>query len=123
MTITDDEIIDLIIDGTIAVDLQAATVTCRGRLLKATIIGTEGDNGTRYRFEIRHKGRKRTIGRHKIVYIAATLKPIPEGYELHHIDEDRYNDAFHNLVLLTTEDHQKIHGKFNYSKRKVETPF
>lgn len=123
MSITDEEIIDLIIDGTIVVDLRAATVTCRGRQLKATLMGTEGKNGTRYRFEIRHNGRKRTIVRHKIVYIAATLQVIPEGYELHHIDFNRYNDAFHNLILLTIEDHRKIHGQFDYSKRKVETPF
>lgn len=49
--------------------------------------------------------------------MAGNLQTIPDGYEIHHRDDDRYNDAFDNLVLLTIEDHKKIHGKFNYANR------
>lgn len=37
--------------------------------------------------------------------------PIPDGYSVHHRDEDKTNNAIENLELLSFEDHAKHHGK------------
>lgn len=116
-SITDEELLELLVCGVLEVDIKTAEVKCRGSALKPTIVGTAGDNGTRYRLSIRWAGRKRTIVRSRLVYMAATLRLIPDGYELHHVDEDRYNDSFHNLILLTAEDHLKLHQLFKYENR------
>lgn len=125
--IADAELLEWLMDGTLSVNIQNAQVTFRGRILKPTFVGRDDRNGTRYRIEIRHSGRKRSIVRARLVYMAGNLQTIPNGYEIHHQDEDRYNDAFANLVLLTEEDHKKIHGTFSYEKRSnralTEVPF
>jgi len=38
---------------------------------------------------------------------------IPEGWEVHHEDEDKTNNSFVNLFCLHPEDHKKVHGKWN----------
>jgi len=35
---------------------------------------------------------------------------IPEGYDVHHIDENTQNDVIENLQLLKTSDHAKMHA-------------
>ena len=35
---------------------------------------------------------------------------IPDGYEVHHLDDDKYNDDISNLALLTREEHLKLHA-------------
>ena len=35
---------------------------------------------------------------------------IPDGYEVHHLDDDKYNDDISNLTLLTREEHLKLHA-------------
>lgn len=34
---------------------------------------------------------------------------IPDGYEIHHIDGDRSNDAIKNLMCVSIEEHFRIH--------------
>lgn len=36
--------------------------------------------------------------------------PVPEGYELHHINEDPRDNRIENLQLLTRNEHMKVHG-------------
>lgn len=53
---------------------------------------------------------------HHIIWEEAN-GPIPEGYEIHHIDHNKQNNDLENLKLLTTSDHQRTHsphfGKLN----------
>lgn len=37
--------------------------------------------------------------------------PIPEGYHVHHIDEDRSNNNIENLALMPGIEHMKHHGQ------------
>lgn len=36
--------------------------------------------------------------------------PIPEGYEVHHRDENKRHNKIENLELLTSLEHKRIHG-------------
>lgn len=38
--------------------------------------------------------------------------PIPKGYQLHHIDENKSSYHIENLVLVTQSDHLKIHSRW-----------
>lgn len=47
---------------------------------------------------------------HRCVYEAANGK-IPDGYQVHHVDHNKGNNEPDNLVLLTAEEHSKLHGE------------
>lgn len=36
--------------------------------------------------------------------------PIPDGYEIHHIDRNTDNNEIKNLVMLTVEEHRALHA-------------
>lgn len=42
---------------------------------------------------------------------AEQLTYLPSEYEVHHLDEDPTNDAFDNLVVMTSEEHARHHGE------------
>ena len=123
--IADEEIIKLIQNCTIEVDLVTAEVRMRGTILKPYEIGAEESNRnhTRFAFGLRVNGRRRTIVRAKLVYLAGSLRPIPEGFEIHHMDEDRFNDAYANLIALSKEDHLKLHRWLEGRAEVEDVPF
>ena len=49
---------------------------------------------------------------HQYVYEKSAGK-IPEGYEVHHKDEDKQNNNFENLELLSSAEHQAEHKEQN----------
>ncbi len=40
--------------------------------------------------------------------------PIPEGHQIHHIDENPKNNDIENLQCLTVSDHQRIHSPYYF---------
>ena len=36
---------------------------------------------------------------------------IPDGFEIHHIDHDKGNNAISNLAMVSAEEHRKIHAE------------
>lgn len=46
--------------------------------------------------------------------------PIPEGYEVHHIDGRRTNNALSNLILLSKLEHYFLHLE-EQNRKKAET--
>lgn len=113
MMITDERIIELIDEGLIEVDLDTAEVVVRGVALKPQLIG--GDRRQpehkRWTYGLRFDGQRRTIVRSKLVYLAGARIPIPQGFEIHHLDEDKNNDGWSNLIMVTMADHRKIHNQ------------
>lgn len=45
---------------------------------------------------------------HILVY-EAFVGPIPEGYQIHHKDKNRFNNCVDNLECLTSREHVRIH--------------
>ena len=45
---------------------------------------------------------------HKVIYEAVTGEPIPSGFEINHIDEDKTNNNFTNLNLLTHKENMNF---------------
>lgn len=41
---------------------------------------------------------------------------IPDGYEIHHVDENKDNNDISNLECLSNHDHQSLHGKEHFEK-------
>lgn len=41
--------------------------------------------------------------------------PIPDGYELHHIDHDKANWSLDNLMMVDRQTHQEIHRQHRRS--------
>jgi len=48
---------------------------------------------------------------HRVVWEAANGRPVPDGYHVHHRDEDRSNNNPENLQLLEGAEHVSAHGK------------
>lgn len=55
------------------------------------------------------KGSKHIFEHHAVVAEALGLTAIPQGYHVHHCDQDKMNNSFDNLVLLTASDHLRLH--------------
>ena len=45
---------------------------------------------------------------------------IPKGYEIHHIDGDKFNDDPSNLIALSHEEHVAIHRKMTIAHQAIE---
>jgi len=79
----------------------------------------EGDvvefNGDKYRWDGKYyrptrgtiNGRKRL---HATVWEFHNQRAIPKGYEIHHIDGDKRNNAISNLECLTKSEHRAKHA-------------
>lgn len=74
-------------------------------MLKAGFYGRHG----KYPFIRLYSNGERHIALHRVIWIVGTGSPIPEGWEIHHWDEDVMNTAFDNLLCLHPNDHRKFH--------------
>ena len=60
---------------------------------------------------------------HVLIYCAANgVTELPEGMEIHHLDENKTNNAMSNLIMLTTSDHAKLHVWMNKTLRATTIP-
>lgn len=122
-TITDEEILDLILSGRIVVrnSLSRNPLIYQDSKLRVAglVYGSREGTLPRYRVRIylprkkgsrRKKCRERTIVRSKIVWMFKHKKCVPFGHELHHKNEDRLHDASWNIVDWTEEKHRDYHN-------------
>lgn len=49
-------------------------------------------------------GKIKTYSVHRVVYESVTGQPIPEGMDVNHINEDKSDNRFENLNLMTRQD-------------------
>lgn len=55
------------------------------------------------------KNSKHVFEHHIVVCENLKITEIPRGWNVHHCDHNPQNNRFENLVLLTMQDHQKLH--------------
>ena len=51
-----------------------------------------------------NEGNAKTYRLHRVVYEAVSGAPIPECFEVNHIDEDKSNNSFSNLNIMTHKE-------------------
>ena len=65
-----------------------------------------------------NEGNRKMYLLHRFFYESVTGKPIPEGYEVNHISEDKNENSFESLNLLTHKDNVNF-GTRNERSRKA----
>lgn len=55
------------------------------------------------------KGSKHVFTHHVVICLALGITEIPQGWCVHHCDENPYNNDIDNLILVTLADHTRIH--------------
>ena len=70
----------------------------------------------------RDKKQTRTVGLARLVYVAF-VGDIPEGFVLHHVDENPLNNTLGNLRLLSRSDntYRAGHNQYTYLNKAKET--
>lgn len=58
-----------------------------------------------------YNNRRRLFGTTGTLIWLSVFGSVPDGYEIHHIDGDARNNKISNLMLVTREQHQKIHRR------------
>jgi len=64
---------------------------------------------------------RRTDGNRELLHRdiwAFNYGEIPVGYDVHHKDENKSNNAVDNLELLTTEDHTRLHNPLTETPKR-----
>lgn len=79
-------------------------------------IGGEVSDGKGYTMVIKpdwYTGRKgsKYVFKHSVVFCEALgITEIPKGFIVHHIDENKTNNIIHNLALMTSSGHSRLHS-------------
>jgi hypothetical protein len=70
------------------------------------------------RVDLWYSGRRASINVSHLVWMWHTNYVLPDGFEIHHRDEDCTNNEFDNLLALHPIDHGKLHASV-----EEEVPF
>ena len=103
-------------DGDIAV-FKLQTVDPSKSIIPAWIELTQritkrnrSDRGS-YRVDIHYNCKKASVYVSHLMWMTHTNQLIPQGWEVHHINEDPTDDRWENLLLVHPLDHLKLHKK------------
>lgn len=112
--LTDGEVLALFQNGRYRLDEKDQVVNRFGRTIRSLLIpGTTAKPEHAYYFvRVYGNGGYRTTALHRVVWMVRTNTVIPDGWEVHHRDEDRNNNGFRNLICLHRLDHQKMHEDY-----------
>ena len=119
--LTEQEIIERIKLGSLVVDFdnqQILSVTPCGKhalskirkIPHALTIRLCGRTTKYPCIRVKWNGKRRNIPCHILAWLAYTLDPIPEGYEVHHGSEGPLVWHPRNLECLTYEEHRRRHS-------------
>lgn len=67
-----------------------------------------------------NEGKMKWYSLHRVIYECVTGEPIPRGYDINHIDENKVNNVKSNLELLTHKENMN-YGSRNQRARKALT--
>jgi hypothetical protein len=106
--LSDRTILDLIRSGKYRVSSDTGEVF--GRFKDKPLTPYSKPCGHRF-IRIYHAGKSKKITAvARVIWMACTGKTIPEGFEIHHLNNDNTDDSWKNLVCVHKEDHKKLHA-------------
>lgn len=110
--LTDEEIIELFASGRYRADLNTGEIFRKSIGVEKPIYLTPSGRTRRYRYVRLYAGnRSRVIGVHVLIWIVGHGRSLPDGCEVHHIDEMPEHNGFDNLAAVYAGDHGKLHGR------------
>lgn len=115
---TDQDILDRILDGSLEVVIHTAKVFSNGKELKQTSkTHRDGPQRGTYRFvEVAKDKLKKKIAVHRLVWMAAHKTTIPEGHDIdHRVSQD--DDSIDNLRLLKSEVNRSLGSAKRFSSQ------
>lgn len=115
--VTRQEILSWLLAGAFYVR-DGHVYTRQGRQLAQRINKRRGCEHGDARVDLFHAGKRKSIHVSHLVWMSHTKTVIPEGFEVHHRNEDPLDNAFENLVVVHWMDHNKLHAGVN-----EEVPF
>lgn len=105
--ISDEEILYLLLNGTYRVDLAEGKIYGKNGI--EITQEASGKNNEYVSVRIKTRRLRRKIQVSTLVWMAGTQSTKPNGWQIHHFDEDTSHNAFDNLICLHPTDHRKYH--------------
>ena len=116
--VTKQEVLDWLQDGAFTV-AEGQIYTRDGRCLVQRINKRKRCEHGDARVDLCFGGRRKSMHVSHLIWMWGTNSVIPDGYEIHHRDENPLNNAFDNLLCLHPIDHAKLHA----TVEEEPTPF
>jgi len=91
-----------------------------GNKLTAHINRRRGMESGDLRVGLNYQGKRRNVNVSHLVWMWNTDRCVPDGFEIHHKDEDSSNNNWYNLICVYYEDHPKLHHEYGGDQSKDE---
>ena len=115
--VTRQEVLDWLQEGAFTIS-DGEVYTRAGRKLVQRINNRRRCEHGDPRVDLKYLGKRKSMHVSHLVWMWHTSATIPDGWEVHHRDEDPTNNNFENLLCLHPIDHAKMHPG-----TKDDTPF
>lgn len=107
--VTKQDVLDWLQDGTFTI-ADGQIYTRDGRALVQRMNKRRRCEHGDPRVDLFHGGRRKSMHVSHLIWMWGTNCTIPDGFEIHHRDEDPNNNDFNNLLCLHAIDHAKLHA-------------
>lgn len=107
--VSKQEVLGWLQDGAFTI-ANGEVYTRAGRKLVQRMNNRKGCDHGDARVDLKYDGKRKSMHVSQLVWMWGTNSTIPDGYEIHHRDEDPNNNDFDNLMCLHPIDHAKMHA-------------
>lgn len=107
--VSKQEILEWLRDGVFSID-DGEVYTSLGRKLVQRINKRKRCEHGDPRVDLYYEGRRVSIHVSHLIWMWHTNAVLPDGFEIHHRDEDPTNNEFSNLIAVHPMDHNKFHA-------------
>lgn len=107
--VTKQEVLDWLQDGAFSI-ADGEIYTRAGRQLVQRINKRKRCEHGDPRVDLIYGGKRTSINVSHLIWMWHTNSVLPDGFEIHHRDEDCTNNDFNNLIAVHPIDHGKLHA-------------
>ena len=115
--VTKQEILEWLQDGTFTI-ADGKVYTSSGRELTQRINKRKRCEHGDPRVDLCYGGQRVSVHVSHLIWMWHTDCVLPDGFQVHHRDEDPTNNSFDNLIAVHPLDHEKLHAN-----AEEEVPF